>query len=57
MVFPAKYNPPLYNLIEAVPKIQFWDSSLRFKGKSGYLTAFYKKLFQNRPGFGTTSII
>jgi hypothetical protein len=28
--------------VEAVPKLQLWNSSLRFIGKSGRLTAFSK---------------
>jgi hypothetical protein len=35
----------------------FWNSNLRFKGKSGHLAAFSKRLFQNQPGFGTTSSV
>jgi hypothetical protein len=34
----------------------FWNSTLRFKGKSGHLAAFSKSLFQNQPGFGTSSM-
>jgi hypothetical protein len=55
------FNPLfLYNrnyglLNEAVSKLQFWNSNLGFKGKSGHLTAFSKSLFQNQPGFGTSS--
>jgi hypothetical protein len=41
--------------IEAVPKLQFWNSNLRFKGKSEHLIAFSKSLFQNQRGFGTSS--
>jgi hypothetical protein len=42
-------------LFEAAPKLQVWNSSLEFKGKSGHLTALSKRLFQNQPGFETAS--
>jgi DNA mismatch repair protein MutS2 len=51
----AGYNLENTLISEAVPKLQFWNSNLRFKGKSGHLTAFPKSLFQNQPGFGTSS--
>jgi hypothetical protein len=43
--------PLNYRILEAVPKLQFLNSNLRFNGKSGHLAAFFKKLLQNQPGF------
>jgi tetratricopeptide (TPR) repeat protein len=34
--------------LEAFPKLKFWESNLKFRGKSGLLTAFSKSLSQNR---------
>jgi hypothetical protein len=34
--------------IEAFPKLQFWESNLKFRGKSGLQAAFSKSLSQNR---------
>jgi hypothetical protein len=33
---------------EAFPKLKFWESNLKFRGKSGLLAVFSKILSQNR---------
>jgi hypothetical protein len=34
---------------------QFWESNLRFKGKSGLFSRFFQSLSQNPVGFGKGS--
>jgi hypothetical protein len=41
----------------AVPKLQFWNSNLRFNRKSSFLGRFFESLFQNLPSFGTGSTV
>jgi hypothetical protein len=43
-------------ILEVVPKLQFWNSSLKFRGKKRALDRFFGSLFQNQQGFGTGSI-
>jgi hypothetical protein len=37
--------------LEAVPKLQFWNSNLGFKGKSGTFDRFFQELVSKPTGF------
>jgi hypothetical protein len=47
----------IFKQVRLFQNFSFWNSNLRFIGKSGHLAAFSKSLFQNQPGFGTSSVI
>jgi hypothetical protein len=38
-------------LLEAVPKLQFWNSNPGFKGKSGAFDRFFQELVSKPTGF------
>jgi hypothetical protein len=46
----------IVEIVAAVPKLQFWNSNLKFMGKKRALDRFFGSLFQNQQGFGTGSV-
>jgi hypothetical protein len=44
-------------LLEAVSKLQFWNSDLRFNRKKRAFGRFFQEAVQNQPGFETASLI
>jgi hypothetical protein len=49
MHIPASWQP--VKKYEAVPKLQFWNSNLRFKGKSGAFDRFFQEVVSKPTGF------
>jgi hypothetical protein len=56
---PCVFSPAVFSKDEAVPKLKFWNSGLRFKGKAGVRPLFPRAWFHQtlglyQPGFETT---
>jgi hypothetical protein len=45
----GRFGHPIPLFPETVPKLQFWNSFLRFIGKTGVLAGFSRSLVQNQP--------